>query len=312
MRLDRRFLLVVGFSLAWAFVVSAVFYRVARGAGGRAPAANEKSVVVATAPLALGTMLKADMVKVVRMPESLVPKGAFAKPEEVLDRTVVSPIQPEEPMLEARLAARGSGLGLAPLIPPGMRAISVRVNDVVGVAGFVLPGMRVDVLVTGRAPGRDESSTATVLQNVTVLSAGQTIEADAGHQAINAPVVTLLVTPQQAEALTLANNEGKIHLVLRNSTDQRVAETGGRQLHELYAVERRTAPDLPVAVPAPPRRHSETKTHPAASPAPVSDAMPAPATSEQAPAPAPADTPDTVVVIRGSQKTIEPVPGKGN
>ena len=106
-----------------------------------------------------------------------------------------------------------------------MRAISVRVNDVVGVAGFVLPGMRVDVLVTGKPPNRADTETQTVLQNITVLSAGQTIQTDGKSQPIVAPVVTLLVTPAEAEALTLANVEGHIQLVLRNSTDQATVAT---------------------------------------------------------------------------------------
>ena len=151
-------------------------------------------------------------------------------------------------MVEARIAARGSGLGLGPLIPPGMRAMAVRVNDVVGVAGFVLPGMRVDVLVTGRPPGRAEAYTRTVLQNITVLSAGQTIDTDGKGQAINTPVVTLLVSPADAETLTLSNSEGHIQLVLRNSSDQQVAGTRGRQTLELYGA---PAPAEPAAEPAP-------------------------------------------------------------
>src|SRR5439155_26930250 len=167
--------------------------------------------------------------------EKLFPKGAFSRPEEVLGRGVISAMEPDEPILDARIAAKGSGVGLAGMIPPGLRAISVRVDDVVGVAGFVLPGMRVDVLVTGRPPNVSDTITRTVLQNIPVLSAGQTIQTDGKSQAITTPVVTLLVTPNDAEALTLANNEGHIQLVLRNSTDQQFSDTHGRHLHELYA-----------------------------------------------------------------------------
>jgi pilus assembly protein CpaB len=226
-------------------------------------------------------------VKLSGVPEGFFPNGGFSRIEDVLERSVISPIQPEEPIVEARIAARGSGGGLAPLIPPGLRAIAVRVNDVVGVAGFVLPGMRVDVLVTGLPPGHEGMMTSTVLQNITVLSAGQTTQADAKSQSIITPVVTLLVTPAQAEALTLANNEGKIQLILRNSSDQQVAATAGRELRELYGLEKQTT-----------------------APAPVVQYRPAP-TPPRAPAPAAAvprlpEVPlEGIVVIRGNQKVIE-------
>ena len=134
MHFDRRFLTVVSVSLAWALVVSGVFYKLA-GGGGRASAPVQKQVVVATRPLGVGTTLDRDAVKLRGVPDNMVPAGAFSKVEDVLERSVISPIQPDEPVVEARVAIKGSGVGLGPLIPPGMRAISVRVNDVVGVAG---------------------------------------------------------------------------------------------------------------------------------------------------------------------------------
>jgi len=287
MRIDRRFVIVVGLSLIWAFLVSAAFYRVAasgnRHVRGSQP---QKPVVVAVAPMPIGAVIKPTSVKLASVPESLFPSGGFSRIEDVLERPVISPIQPEEPVVEARIAARGSGGGLAPLIPPGLRAISVRVNDVVGVAGFVLPGMRVDVLVTGLPPGHEGMMTATVLQNITVLSAGQTIQVDAKSQSINTPVVTLLVTPAQAEALTLANNEGKIQLILRNSSDQQVAPTVGRELRELYGLAKEPPPlkEVPMRAAAAP-------------PAPPAPAAAVPRVLE-----APSDG---IVVIRGNQKVIE-------
>ena len=229
----RRYFLVIGASLLWAFFVATAFYRLA-GAGAHAKRAQpEKPLVVAVRELPLGTTLTRDAVKLRNVPENLFPKGGFSRVEDVLDRPVISAIQADEPVVEPRIAARGSGVGLAPLISPGMRAISVRVNDVVGVAGFILPGMHVDVLVTGRPSGASDTFTRTVLQNITVLSAGQTIQTDGKSQTITTPVVTLLVNPSEAEAMTLANNEGHIQLVLRNSVDQQIAATAGRQLHEL-------------------------------------------------------------------------------
>ena len=185
MRLDKKFVVVVGISLGWALLVSAAFYRMAKSGARPRPASPEKDVVVATQALEMGAVIKVESIKLIRLPDPLVPKGAFSKKEDVLDRPVISPIQPDEPILEARLAVRGSGGGVAPLIPPGMRAISVRVNEVVGVAGFVLPGMRVDVLVTGRPPGHDDTMTTTVLQNISVLSVGQTLQVDANNLGTN-------------------------------------------------------------------------------------------------------------------------------
>jgi len=290
MRLDRRFVIVVGFSLLWALLVSAVFHRVA-GAGSRHLSRGpEKTLVVASKPLPLGAVIDAASIKITRVPEDLFPKGGFSKAEDAIGRPVVSPIDADEPVLEARTAPRGSGQGLAPMIPTGMRAMAVRVNDVVGVAGFVLPGMRVDVLVTGRPPGHDDTITSTVLQNVPVLSAGQTIQVDARSQSISVPVVTLLVTPGQAEALTLANNEGHIQLVLRNSGDQQVNPTAGRALHELYALERASAPAPSAAAPKPavPRK---------AAPEPV-----------RAPPLTVKPAVDEVVILVGDKKTVESFP----
>lgn len=244
MHFDRRFAVVLAVSLLWGLIVSALFYRLAGGSGGRVRAAGERTVVLASKPLPLGAVIDRESVKLGKAPESLFPAGAFSRLEDVLDRPVISVIQPDEPVVEARLAARGSGPGLGPLIPPGMRAIAVRVNDVAGVAGFILPGMRVDVLVTGRPPDQNDSLTRTVLQDIPVLSAGQTIQTDGKSQSIVAPVVTLLVTPQAAEAMTLANTEGHIQLVLRNSTDRKIALTEGRRWRDLYGV-REPAPAPP-------------------------------------------------------------------
>ncbi|MEZ5354118.1 MAG: Flp pilus assembly protein CpaB [Bryobacteraceae bacterium] len=299
--MDRRFLTVLGVSLVFALVVSSIFYQLSARAGSSGPAQNvdTQDVVVAAKPLPVGVTIKPDDIKVVKIPSSAFPKGAFSKPEEVIDRPVISNVLLEEPVLEGRLAARGSGLGLAPVIPVGMRAVSVRVNDVVGVAGFVLPGMHVDVLVTGRPPGADAATmTTTALQDITVLSAGQAMQADPRGQAINAPVVTLLVTPEQAEALTLAGNEARIQLVLRNASDTSRSQTPGKKMYELYRVK--------------PVRSAESQgrwrgegegeePEPRPRPTPVlAEPPPLP------PAPA-APPPDQVVVIRGNQKSVEVV-----
>lgn len=283
MRLDRRFLIVVGLSLVWALVVSMVFYKAASRTGKKSVWQPEKPVVVAVETLPLGAVLRPELLRVGQRPERLFPQGGFTRIEDVVDRPVLSPIQANEPVIEARLGLRGSGGGVAPLIPPGLRAVSVRVNDVVGVAGFVLPGMRVDVLVTGHPPGYDDTVTTTVLQNIAVLSAGKIIQVDAKSQSIPAQVVTLLVTPEQAESLTLANTEGKIQLVLRNSADPGSPYTPGRDLRKLFKVQ--------VSKPAAPK---EPRPQP-----------PAPRAIVAAPAPPPAPEPERILVIRGNQKTAE-------
>lgn len=285
--MDRRFLTVAGLSLLFALVVAGVFYQTVAGAS-RAPkpqTIETREVVVAVRALPVGVTIKPDDVKVVKLPAAQIPPGTFRRAEEVYERPVVSSILPDEPIREGRVAARGSGFGLAPVIPPGMRAVAVRVNEVVGVAGFVLPGMRVDVLVTGRPSHHPDTMTTTILQNILVLSAGQKIEPDAQGQAINSPVVTLLVTPEQAEILTLAGNEGKIQLVLRNAGDQSVEKTPGRMLAELYPVR---------------------KPPPEAAPAPASRAPRAEARAESPAPPKPPAT-EEIVVFRGSQRSVEVV-----
>jgi pilus assembly protein CpaB len=289
MQMDRRFGMIVAFSLVWGLVVSLFFYRTA--AQGRR-AAPEKTLVVAARPLPPGASIAAEAVKTVRVPEKMFPRGGFSKVEEVVGRPVVSSIQPDEPVVEARIAPRGSGFGVAPMIPPGMRALAVRVNDVAGVAGFVLPGARVDVLVTGRPPGSDDTVTTPVLEDVAVLSAGQTVEADSHSQSMSVAVVTLLVTPAQAVSLTLAASEGKVQLVLRNSGDRQATPTRGRELRELYAQgEARPAAAAPPA--APPRRTAPAKAVPA-----IPAAAPAAAAVE------------TMILLRGAQKTVETFPVK--
>ena len=298
--MDRRFLTVLGISLVFALVVSSVFYQMtARSKAGNTTGTTEqKDIVVATRPLSVGVMVKPPDVKVVKIAAESFPKGAFGRVEEVLDRPVISNVLLDEPLLEGRLAVKGSGLGLAPTIPVGMRAVAVRVNDVAGVAGFVLPGMRVDVLVTGHPPNDPGSVTTTCLQNIQVLSAGQTIQADARGQAIQAPTVTLLVSPDQAETLTLANAEGHIQLVLRNSSDQTIEKTVGRSVGELYNGRR---------APVPTEKAEAPKPRPRPAPAPV--VAPPPPVVAVAPPPPP---PDQVVMIRGTTRTVEVIPHKGS
>jgi pilus assembly protein CpaB len=193
--------------------------------------------VVAARPLSVGTMVTKDDVKVVPWPAANQVPGSFTEIDKVVNRGIVAATAENEPLTETKLAAVGSGAGLPPTIPEGMRAISVRVNEVVGVAGFVIPGTRVDVMVTVRKPGSDGTSqTRVVLSNVTVLTAGTRFDqekATAEGKPIPTSVVTLLLTPADAEKMTLAAEEGRIMLALRNPLDTAPTQTQGAQMAAL-------------------------------------------------------------------------------
>ena len=148
--------------------------------------------------------------------------GMLTRIEEVENRALITPVAENEPILEAKLASTRSGAGLSATIPEGMRALSVSVNEVVGVAGFVIPGTMVDVLVTGNLPGGSTNVTRTILENVRVLAAGQKIEQDRDGKPQTVPVITLLVSPEDAATLTMAANQGKLQLALRNTVDTKV------------------------------------------------------------------------------------------
>jgi pilus assembly protein CpaB len=186
-------------------------------------------VVVAAADLSLGAALRREDVTTVQFPAGKAPEGSFAKPEEVLERGLIVPVVKHEPILGAKLAPKEAGAGLPPVIPEGMRAVSVRVNEVIGVAGYVLPGSRVDVIATA-SPTTSTADTISkvVLANVLTLTAGTRMEQDQKDgKPVQVPVVTLAVTPEQAERLALASTEGKIQLALRNPLDQSAPATPG-------------------------------------------------------------------------------------
>ena len=188
-----------------------------------------QAVVVAAADLQLGAELKKEDVAVVQFPAGKTPEGTFANPQEVIGRGLIVPIVKNEPILKAKLASKEAGSGLPPVIPEGMRAVSVRVNEVVGVAGYVLPGNRVDVVATASPTEQHADTTSkVVLSNVQVLTAGTRIEQGQDQsKPVQVTVVTLLVYPDQAERLALASTEGKIQLALRNPLDQGAPPTPG-------------------------------------------------------------------------------------
>jgi pilus assembly protein CpaB len=193
-------------------------------------------VVAAASDIKLGTVLTATDLTTSEI-QGTVPKGAILKPESVIGRGVISDIYQGEPILESRLAPQGSGGGLASTIPDGMRAMAVRVDQVVGVAGFVTPGLRVDVLASGVPPGAEGNQgteTKTILQNIQVLSAGTDIQKDAEGKPQQVQVVNLLVTPEQAQTLSLASTELRIQLVLRNPLDTKVGQVQGTAMGQMF------------------------------------------------------------------------------
>jgi len=188
-----------------------------------------EKVVVAASDLDVGAELTRDDVRLVDWPKASVPQQAFHDPKDVVGRGLVMPVIANEPILPLKLAMEGAGGGLPPAIPPGLRAVSVRVNEVIGVAGYVLPGTRVDVLATVNPTDQHQDITSKViLTNVQVLAAGTKIERDVEkNKPIPVSVVTLLVAPEESERLTLASSEGKIQLALRNPLDKATPNTPG-------------------------------------------------------------------------------------
>jgi pilus assembly protein CpaB len=178
--------------------------------------------VAASRPVQAGEVLKADNLTLVDWPDAVPVQGGFKKPEELVGRSIIFPVASGQPILDAYLAAPGSGIGLTVKIPEGMRATSVKSDEVVGVAGFLFPGSHVDVLVTFRSDKAATPVTATqiVLQDVEVLTTGQNFEPDPQGKAQSTNVVTLLLTPQDAQKVVLAASQGTIQLVLRNGADR--------------------------------------------------------------------------------------------
>jgi pilus assembly protein CpaB len=213
-----RFMMIGVLALALGALVSVAVYRnlLGKGSSNTEPGVN---VVVAANDVPVGARIEDRDVHLVKYPPSALPAGTPSKLSQVLGRGVILPISKGEFVLPSKLAPENAGAGLPALIPPGMRAVSVRVNEVVSVAGFVGPGTRVDVLLTGTPGGSNESQTTTVLQNVAVIASGHTLERNAAGEAQNTPVITLLASPEDAERLTLASSEGKIQLALRNPLD---------------------------------------------------------------------------------------------
>jgi pilus assembly protein CpaB len=226
-------ILICAFLIA-SLAAFAVFRLVGKQMNAKAIHRNSR-VAVATRDLPIGTLIKASDLSVGEV-AGAAPKDAILTPEAAVGRGVISTLYAGEPVMERRLAAVGSGAGLAATIPSGMRACAVRVDEVVGLSGFVVPGMRVDVIISGNDSSESQGNmkVKTLLQNIEVLSAGTNIQKDDEGKPIKVQVVNLLVNPEQAELLSLASNETKIQLVLRNPLDTDLARPPGAMMAGLF------------------------------------------------------------------------------
>jgi pilus assembly protein CpaB len=285
--MNRTRLLMIGvLALALGFLVSVYVYKDLQSKSGVSSDPGI-DVIVAASDLQVGARVEEHDIKIIRIPSADLPEGAPRRRSDVLGHGVIIPITKGEFILPTKLAGENAGAGLPSLIPPGMRAVAVKVNDVVSVAGFVTAGTRVDVLLTGTPNGGSEPQTTTVLQNVAVLAAGHTLERTSTGEAQNTPVITLLVSPDDAQRLALASSEGKIQLALRNPLDTKspdVASSGARALYKL------------TAAPAP-------TVH-----APVHRMLPV----KMAPAPMPASTGVSIEVYEGDKKQDVKLPDAGS
>jgi pilus assembly protein CpaB len=242
---NKRTAVVLLVAVLLAAVASLGMYRIVSRMPTKAAELPTVDVVVAQMPLSLGTRVTRDHVKLVKWPADAKVPDSYATVEEVLDRGVITTVEENEPLTKSKLAALEAGAGLPPSIPPGMRAISVKVNEVVGVAGFVVPGTRVDVMVTLQGRGNnDDSTTRVVVSNVQVLTAGTRYDQENAKDGkpIPSTVVTLLVTPQDGEKIALAASEGQIMLALRNPLDTDPTTTTGIRTASLFG----QAPAPPV------------------------------------------------------------------
>ena len=265
--MDRgtRTLIVVAVAVATASAASASVYRAVRRIPVREVEVAHTHVVVAARPLALGSRVTPGDLKLVGWPSNSPLQGAFTRVDEAAGRGVIVAIAANEPVTDAKLAPRDAGAGLAPTIPAGMRAISVKVNEVIGVAGFVVPGAHVDVVVTIRR--QNDAVSRVLVSNVRVLTAGTRYDQERAKDTkpIPSTVVTLVVSPEQAEKIALASSEGQLTLMLRNPLDVAETDTAGTSLARLVD-DRVTHATTPAASAAPKR---SAAARPAPDPAPA-------------------------------------------
>jgi pilus assembly protein CpaB len=260
----NRTLVVLLVAVAIASVATFMVYRAIDRIPEKIVEVHSVEYVVAASDLPMGTRLGPEHLKVMPWPSAGQVEGTFQHADALIGRGLIQSVRSNELITEGRLAPVDAGSGFNTIIPEGMRALSVRVNDVTGIAGYTTPGTRIDMLVTMRD---GEASRAKVfVSNVQVLTSGTVYDQDQGKngQPIPATVVTLMVTPEQSELITLAQNSGAITLTLRNPLDMKPTETDGAVVAQLMG---RTAPSRPAEAPV--RRAVRPRTTPDAPPVPA-------------------------------------------
>ena len=249
--MNQRVLTILLSAFVLAAACAYLVFRIVGNHLGATHQASTTSVVAAAVDIKLGAILKGSDLTTIEIAGAL-PKGTILKTENAIGRGVISNLYQGEPILDTRLASVGSGGGLAATIRQGMRACAIKVDEVVGVAGFVTPGMRVDVLITGNPPNLQNSiqgtEVKTLLQNIEVLSAGTDIQKDTEGKPQQVQVVNLLVSPEQAEVLSLASNQAHLQLVLRNPLDTEIVQIPRTAMSTLFAENNKVVPEVHNAV----------------------------------------------------------------
>jgi pilus assembly protein CpaB len=304
---NKRILFVLFGAAAFGLVAAVAVSRYLSNA--QALTRDMRRVVVAKVDIPLGTKLVNEQLAMVQMPSDATPDGAFEDSEKLVGRVVTINVAAREPVTDFKLAPEGSAAGLSAVIPEGYRAMTVKVDDVVGVAGFARPGSLVDVVVviqpTDSTTGGSGPISKIVLQNIKVLASGQNIDQpkNGDRDAQQVKAVTLQVTPEEAEKLALASTEGKLQLVMRNSIDQDDEQTRGVDKRTLLGGEHAAPLPDPGSL-----KSEQPKQKPVpAAPAPVFEHRSSTGPAQDAPKaekpPKPAPTPRaTVEMFEGSKK----------
>jgi pilus assembly protein CpaB len=302
---NKRLLFVLGSAVVFGLLAAVSVSRYLSDA--QASSRNMNNVVVAKVDIPLGTKIEAEQLSVVQFPSNAMPEGTFPEVQKLVGRVAVVGVAAREPITDFKLAPEGSAGGLSAVIPAGYRAMTVKVDDVIGVAGFLQPGTMVDVLTVIDPPGNMMSGnpiSKIVLQYVKVLASGQNLDKPKDEREADAvKAVTLQVTPEQAEKLALASTEGKLRLVLRNMIDQDDEQTKGADKQSLLGGERATPPPPPGSLkseqtqpaPQPVRRAPRPQA-----PARVSEAAPV-----EAPKPPPPPRPNVEMIQGTKRSTVE-------
>lgn len=231
--MNKKALIVLGLALVFGGFTAYSVNRVIKSGSNKFTGEMVK-VVVAVNPISLGQRITPEMIKLEDRLKSSLPEGTITDLGKVVNRVSLAEVAIGEAILVSRLAAEGSGAGVQALIPEGMRAMSVKVDEVIGVSGFIAPGSFVDVVATVMDNGMNQSTSRIILQGVKVLASGKQVENGRDGGPVEVRTVSLLVTPEQAEALALASTAGKLQLVMRNSTDNKEVQTAGVTTPKLF------------------------------------------------------------------------------